>query len=122
MCRLLRKLFRRKKMANKYITAKLDWAEKQLAKWEKYLDENPYDELIDRIALKELKNGGVIPVTAASIEQQQKNQRETMKEYLALLAIVKKYRNDEDLLDEKGSGTYGDVQESVRMKNSKGDG
>ena len=100
---------------NKYITAKLDWAEKWLLKMEKYLNEHPYDEVTERIVLKEMKGGKVIPMLAASIEDQQKDQRATMKEYLELLAVVKKLRADDES-DTEDKGTYGDVKKSFRMR------
>lgn len=100
---------------NKYITARLDWAKVQLGKWEKYLEDNPYDQVEDRIRLIEKKDGkGVMPITAATIEQQQKNQRDTMKEYLELLAVVKKLETEDDSADTKAG--YGGVGETVRMK------
>jgi hypothetical protein len=100
---------------NKYVTAKLDWAENQIEKWEKYLEENPYHLVVDRITLKEKKDGGVMPITSASIEAQQKNQRDTMKEYLELLAVVKRLREQEDAATETKEG-YAGVGESIRMK------
>lgn len=101
---------------NKYVTAKLDWAEKQLAKWEQYLEDNPYDKVEDRIRLVEKKDGkGVMPITAATIEQQQKNQRDTMKEYLELLSVVKRLREAESEAADTKTGFAG-VSESIRMK------
>jgi len=78
--------------ANKFINTELDWAESQLSTWRAYIDANPFHEMEDRIKLKETKNGGTIPVPVATIEQQQKNIRDTIKDYLSLLEIVKKLR------------------------------
>lgn len=103
------------KSQNKYEHIELDWAEQQLKSWQKYVDENPYDKMEDRITLKETKNGGFIPVTAATIEQQQKNVRETVKEYLALFEVVKTLRRAEDA---RVSQAYGGVTESIRMRNT----
>ena len=100
---------------NKYATAKLDWAKKQLEKWETYIEENPYDKVEDRIRLIEKKDGkGVMPITAATIEQQHKSQRDTMKEYLELLTVVKKLESDEEAVE--GKSGYAGVGETIRMK------
>lgn len=81
---------------NNYITTELDWAEEQLATWKLYVDANPLHELEDRIKLKEIKTGGVIPMVIASIESQGKFLQETMKNYLALLEVVDKLREKEE--------------------------
>lgn len=100
---------------NKYVTARLEWGKAQLAKWEQYLENNPYDKVEDRIRLIEKKDGkGFMPITAATIEQQQKNQRDTMKEYLELLAVIKKLEVDDESADTKGG--YAGVGETIRMK------
>lgn len=97
---------------SKYATVRIEWAKQQLDKWQAYIDANPYDEVEDRIVLKETKKGGVIPITAASIEQQQKNQRETMKEYLELLAQVMRLEKDES---QGATELYGGARKSPRM-------
>ncbi len=99
---------------NKYVTAKLDWAVKWMTKMEKYLDKNPYDTVEDRITLKERKDGGVMPITSATIEQIHKDQRDTMKDYLDLLAVVKKFDVDDEI--ESSKEGYAGVEESIRMK------
>lgn len=100
---------------NKFATAKLDWAKKWLSKMEAYLEKNPYDTVEDRITLKERKDGGVMPITSATIEQIHKDQRDTMRDYLDLLDVVKRMESDEDA--EKGTSTYGGTKVSPRMKN-----
>ena len=79
-----------------YINTELDWAEEQLASWKQYVDDNPMHKLEDRINYKETKTGGVIPMVIASIEAQGKFIQETMKNYLALLEVVDKLRNQEE--------------------------
>jgi hypothetical protein len=87
-------------MANKkqsYVSAELDWAEEKLAEWRSYVDANPVSELKDRVQFKQTSNGGAIPMVVASIESQIKSIRDTMKEYLALLDVVDKLREKEEL-------------------------
>lgn len=104
---------------SKYATVKLGWAKEQLAKWEQYLEENPYHKVEDRIRLIEKKDGkGYMPITAATIEQQQKNQRDTMKEYLDLLSVVKRL-DEEEAAAAEGKEGYGGVEPSIRMKLAK---
>lgn len=100
---------------NKYTNIELDAAERQLKSWMAFVEANPYDKMVDRITLKETKNGGFLPVTCASIEQQQKNVRETLKDYLLLLEVVEGLRAKEEA---RSSQTYGNVQESMRMRNT----
>lgn len=81
---------------NNYINADLEWAEQQLATWKAYIDKNPIHELKDRIEWKTTKTGGAMPMVVASIEAQGKYIQETMKNYLALLEVVDKLRQQEE--------------------------
>jgi len=84
------------KKQNSYISTELEWAESQLATQRAYVDDNPLNELKDRIELKPTAKGGVIPMVIASIEQQGKFIQDTMKNYLALLEVVDKLREKEE--------------------------
>ena len=87
-----------------YISAELDWAEEKLAEWREYVDKNPLHSLKDRVEWKPTSKGGSIPMVIASIEQQIKSIRDTMKEYLALLDVVDKLREKEEAkLEIRGS-------------------
>lgn len=97
-----------------FIGVDLDWAEEQLATWKQYVSSNPFEGMKDRISWKETKGGGQIPIVVATIESQQKNVRDTMKDYLSLLSVVDQLRqkeaekeqlrkgfNDKDVLDDE---------------------
>ena len=91
---------------NNYITAELDWAEKQLESWKAYVDDHPLHTMTDRIEWKPTAKGGLLPMVIASIEQQGKFIQETMKNYLALLEVVEKLREKEEAKKEpRGSGS-----------------
>ena len=77
-----------------YINTELEWAEQQLASWKQYVDANPMHELKDRIEWKPTSKGGMLPMVIASIEAQGKFIQETMKNYLALLEVVDKLREE----------------------------
>jgi hypothetical protein len=81
---------------NNYVSAELDWAEKQLESWKAYVDANPLHELTDRIEWKPTAKGGLLPMVIASRETQGKFIQETMKNYLALLEVVDKLREKEE--------------------------
>ena len=89
-----------------YTNTELDWAEQQLTTWKTYIDNNPISELKDRIEWKPTSKGGMLPMVIASIEAQGKFIQETMKNYLALLEVVDKLRNQEEAVKEaRGKGT-----------------
>jgi hypothetical protein len=92
---------------NKFILIELELAEEQLTFYKKFLQDNPYDSFVDRIQWKETKGGGAMPLTVATIEAQQKNHRETMKDYLALLEVINKLRAVEE---EKKVTSRGDIE------------
>jgi hypothetical protein len=79
-----------------YINAELEWAEQKLLEWKQYVDDNPFQNMKDRIEWKPTAKGGMIPMVIASIESQIKCVRDTMKEYLVLLEQVEKMRQAEE--------------------------
>jgi hypothetical protein len=79
-----------------YINAELEWAEQKLLEWKQYVDDNPFQNMKDRIEWKPTSKGGMIPMVVASIESQIKCVRDTMKEYLVLLEQVEKMRQAEE--------------------------
>jgi len=72
---------------NSFINVDLEWAEAQLASWKAYIDANPINSLQDR------EIGGRIVSTK---EVTGKYIQETMKNYLALIEIVDKLREQEE--------------------------
>jgi hypothetical protein len=95
-----------------YINTELDWAEQQLSSWKQYVDANPMHELKDRIEWKPTAKGGMLPMVIASIESQGKFIQETMKNYLALLEVVDKLREKEELkIEIRGSGDLSSMAE-----------
>jgi len=89
---------------NNYITAELDFAEEQLATWKQYILDRPVDQLKDRIEWKQTKGGGMMPMVIASIEAQGKFLQETLKNYLSLLEVVNKLREQEEAKVEARGG------------------
>jgi hypothetical protein len=90
---------------NTYINTELDWAEQQLETWKSYVDNNPLDTLEDRIKMRETRTGSM-PMVIASVEQQGKFIQDTMKNYLALLEVVDKLREREEVKKEaRGNST-----------------
>jgi hypothetical protein len=88
-----------------YITTELQWAEEQLSSWKAYIDSHPLHTMTDRIEWKPTARGGLIPMVIASIEAQGKFIQETMKNYLALLEVVDRLREQEESKKEaRGSG------------------
>lgn len=80
---------------NSYITAELEFAEEQLETWKKYIQDNPIEEIVDRMDYKETKNGGMIRTVVQTKEAVIKSLRDTLKEYLALLEVVDRLREAE---------------------------
>lgn len=79
-----------------YINTELEWAEQKLQEWKNYVDNNPFNNMKDRIEWKPNSKGGLMPMVIASIESQIKCVRDTMKEYLVLLEQVDKMRQAEE--------------------------
>ena len=82
---------------NTYINTELLWAEEQLSSWKVYIDAHPLHTMVDRIEWKPTAKGGMLPMVIASIEAQGKFIQETMKNYLALLEVVERLREKEQI-------------------------
>lgn len=89
---------------NNFITNDLDFAEEQLAEWKQYVLDNPFSQLKDRIEFKQTKGGGVMPMVVSTIEQQGKFIQETLKNYISLLEVVNKLREQEQAKIEARGG------------------
>lgn len=87
-----------------YIEIELSLAEEQLAVYKRWLEDNPYDSFKDRVEWKQMANGGAQPVPVATKESQQKNHRETLKDYLSLSSVVKNLREQEDKKEQMRKG------------------
>lgn len=75
---------------NTYIGQDIEWCEKRLEEWQKFIDDNPVDQLKTRI---ESVNGK--EVITSSIEAQGKFLQETMKNVIAMLEALDKLREKE---------------------------
>jgi hypothetical protein len=82
------------KAKNSFIGTDLEWAEKKLKEWRDYMDANPFNKLGDR----------TIGTTIVTKEVQGKYLQETMKNYLSMLEIVDKLREQESMKVEKFRG------------------
>lgn len=78
-----------------YIDLELEWLEKKAEELKTYCDLKPINELEDRVQFKETRNGGVIPMVVATIEQQIKSQRETLQDYIKIIEAISKLRETE---------------------------
>jgi len=88
------------------IEYELDFLEKQLQELKKYIEANPLSELKDRMAYKETKGGGVIPICVANKETQRKDLSQALKDYAEILRTVDMMREKEDAKKEaRGSAT-----------------
>ena len=101
------------KRQNNYITAELDFAEKQLKGWKEYIELNPIPEIKDRWGMKTMPKGGQTYVVTATAEQQIKCVQDTLTKYLSLLEVVDRLR-EKDQIKKEARGTS---QVPHRMQN-----
>lgn len=81
---------------NNYIDMELEWLEMKAEQLRSYVDSNPLSELTDRVQFRETRNGGAIPMVVATIEQQHKNIRDTLKDYALIVEAIAKLREKEE--------------------------
>lgn len=88
------------------IEYELDFLETKLEELKEYIQGNPFNTLADRMAYKETKGGGVIPICVANKEAQRKDLTQALKDYAEILRTVDSMRNIEEAKKEaRGKGT-----------------
>lgn len=80
-----------------YIEMELDWLESKAEELRAYCDANPLTGLVDRMAYKETRGGGSIPMCIATVEQQIKSIRETLQDYIKIIEAIEKLREKEEI-------------------------
>jgi hypothetical protein len=94
-----------KKKAELLIEYELEFLETQLKELKKYIEANPLSELKDRMAYKETKGGGVIPICVANKEAQRKDLSQALKDYAEILRTVDSMREkEEQKIEIRGKG------------------
>lgn len=86
-----------------YIEIELGWLELQVQQLQAYIDNNPVDKLVDRKVQKTNSRGNTYDVNAATIEDQIRCIRETLKDNILLVeAINKLYKKEKDRRNLRG--------------------
>ena len=78
------------------IEYELEFLEKKLKELKDYIEAYPYSALKDRMAYKETKGGGMIPVCIATKEAQRKDLTQALKDYAEILRTVESMREKEE--------------------------
>ena len=63
------------------IEYELEFLESKLDELKQYIEANPFSTLTDRMAWKETKGGGAIPICIANKEAQRKDLTQALKDY-----------------------------------------
>jgi hypothetical protein len=77
------------------IEYELEFLEMKLNELKEYIEANPFSTLADRMAWKETKNGGAIPICIANKEAQRKDLTQALKDYAEILRTVDAMREKE---------------------------
>jgi hypothetical protein len=88
------------------IEYELEFLEKKLKELKDYIESNPFSTLADRMAWKETRAGGAIPICIANKEAQRKDLTQALKDYVDILRSVDDLRRREEVKKEaRGSST-----------------
>jgi len=95
-----------------FIEYELDFLETKLQELKAYIEANPFSTLADRMAYKETKGGGVIPICVANKEAQRKDLTQALKDYAEILRTVDAMREKEEAkVEVRGSGELSSMAE-----------
>lgn len=99
------------------IEYELEFLEIKLQELKEYIQANPFSQLTDRMAWKETKNGGAIPICIANKEAQRKDLTQALKDYAEILRTVDSMREKEaSKVEVRGGGELGSMAEDF-LKN-----
>ena len=99
------------------IEYELEFLEKKLQELKEYIEANPFSKLSDRMAWKETKGGGAIPICIANKEAQRKDLTQALKDYADILRTVEAMREKEEAkIESRGKGEV-TGQASAWLKN-----
>lgn len=101
------------------IEYELEFLENKLQELKGYIESNPFSQLTDRMAWKETKNGGSIPICIANKEAQRKDLTQALKDYAEILRTVDSMREkEESKVEIRGKGEMSSMAEDF-LKNRK---
>ena len=78
------------------IEYELEFLEEKLKELKQYIQDNPFSSLSDRMAWRETKSGGAIPICIANKEMQRKDLTQALKDYAEILRTVDSMREREE--------------------------
>lgn len=82
------------------IEYELEFLETKLEELKEYIQANPFSSLQDRMAWKETKAGGAIPICIANKEAQRKDLTQALKDYAEILRTVDAMREKDEVKKE----------------------
>jgi len=90
------------------IEYELEFLDMKLQELKEYIQANPFSALADRMAWKETKGGGAIPICIANKEAQRKDLTQALKDYAEILRTVDSMREKEEAkVEVRGKGELG---------------
>ena len=101
------------------IEYELEFLESKLDELKQYIEANPFSTLTDRMAWKETKGGGAIPICIANKEAQRKDLTQALKDYAEILRTVDAMREKEAAkIETRGGSELSDMAEEF-LENKK---
>jgi hypothetical protein len=79
-----------------YVSYELDFLEKKTAELKLYIENRPFDTLTDRMAYRQMKGGGSMPVVVSTIEQQLASINKALKDYADMVRVIADLREKEE--------------------------
>lgn len=99
------------------IEYELEFLNRKLEELKQYIEDNPFSKLADRMAWKETKGGGSIPICIANKEAQRKDLTQALKDYAEILRTVDSMREKEEAkVEVRGNVGLGSMAEDF-LKN-----
>lgn len=108
------------KKESSLIQYEIEFIESKLAELKKYIEDRPFDKIVDRTRMQQTLKGGYIEVLSASVEVQRKDITSAIKEYAELTIVVEKMRQQRE--ESEKAVAKGNANIPARMQKKTEDG
>ena len=95
------------------IEYELEFLEEKLKELKQYIQDNPFSSLSDRMAWRETKSGGAIPICIANKEMQRKDLTQALKDYAEIFGIRADVVSDSAVASSAENDVVGSVRADV---------
>lgn len=101
-----------KQKVSPYKGFSLEWLRNKAQELISYVDSRPLHLLVDRMAYKQVKGGGQMPMVVSTVEQQRSDLSKAVKDYAEICKMIDELEEKEEKkMEKRGGGSVAGILE-----------